>query len=248
MPVEIIPVAEDTYAFFLTGGGSAIMIDPGEPAPVQTALRRLQLPLKHILVTHAHSDHTGGCRTLAKDWNCPVSGPPGVPGITQPITLSQWIQTPVASVQALHTPGHTKHHLCYFISGPDPFLFSGDTLFGAGCGRVSDQAYPDMWMSLQQLRKLPPETRVYFGHEYTLENLSFALHLEPENRHVQHRLEASHQRLTSTNTTCPSTLAEECLTNPFLRADDPRLADAIGQSGADPARVFTELRQRKDRW
>ncbi|HEV2000699.1 MAG TPA: hydroxyacylglutathione hydrolase, partial [Xanthobacteraceae bacterium] len=142
-------------------------------------------------------------------------------------------------------PGHTAGHISYWFED-ERLLFAGDTLFALGCGRPFERPAPVLWDSLKKLRALPDDTRLYCGHEYTLANARFSVTVDPKNRALKERLKVIEAQRARNEPTLPSTLKEEKATNPFLRADDPAIAEAIGMKGADPAAVFAELRERKN--
>jgi hydroxyacylglutathione hydrolase len=145
----------------------------------------------------------------------------------------------------LFIPGHTRGHIAFWFAD-DAALFCGDTLFAMGCGRMFEGTAPQMWASLDKLRRLPPETRVFCGHEYTQANARFAVTIEPGNAQLAARAKQVDGLRAEGRPTIPSTMATELATNPFLRADQPAVAAAVGLAGADPAAVFAEVRKRKD--
>ncbi|HEY2111949.1 MAG TPA: hydroxyacylglutathione hydrolase, partial [Dongiaceae bacterium] len=150
-----------------------------------------------------------------------------------------------AEAEVLFIPGHTRGHIAFHFRG-ERALFCGDTLFSLGCGRMFEGTAPMMWASLDKLRRLPPETRVFCGHEYTAANARFAVSIDPENPALRRREREIAQLRAQDKPTIPSTMGEECAANPFLRADDPALAAAVGLPDAPPAEVFGEIRRRKD--
>lgn len=236
----VIPELSDNYCYVCHYGESALVVDPAEADPVMQLLEGKALKPEMMLVTHGHADHTGGCRELERKYGVTVAA----------VSDGMRITFGGGELLVIHTPGHTTDHYCYFLSpaAGEPMLFAGDTLFGGGCGRVNGGQYAQMWDSLLKLRALPPETQVCFGHEYTLDNLAFAQNLEPDNPHVRARLVRERVRLGGTGMTAPSTMRDELLTNPFLRADDPVLQVAADMNGADPLEVFTFLRRCKNDW
>lgn len=238
--MHVIPVLSDNYCYVCHFDESALVVDPAAAAPVIQLLEEHALKLELMLITHGHADHTGGCRELERKYGVSAAA----------VSDGMRIAFAGSEVLVMHTPGHTADHSCFFLNPAvgAPLLFGGDVLFGGGCGRVNGGAYEAMWSSLLRLRALPPETRVCFGHEYTLDNLEFALSVEPENQLVRTRLEHETARLAESGVTAPSILREELLTNPFLRTDDPVLQAAVGMNGAAPLEVFTFLRRRKNTW
>lgn len=233
------------------------MVDPGEAAPVQEELRRRSARLSAILVTHHHPDHTAGIETLLRDAEVPVYGPANenhpVPGLTHPLREGGRI-TPEGldtSFEVIEVPGHTAGHIAYYgIHGGDGTLFSGDTLFFAGCGRLFEGDAAQMRASLAKLRDLPEDTRVYCGHEYTEKNLTFAAAVEPDNAEIAAQLDGAREMRARGRPTPPSTIALEKRVNPFMRWDQPAAVAAAGHyAGHEPSgpdEVFAILRQWKD--
>ncbi len=145
----------------------------------------------------------------------------------------------------LFIPGHTRGHIAFHFRS-ERAVFCGDTLFSLGCGRMFEGTAPMMWASLDKLRRLPPQTRVYCGHEYTAANARFAVTVDPDNPALRRREREVGALRAKSEPTIPSTMGEECAANPFLRADDPALAASIGLPGAAPSEVFGEIRRLKD--
>lgn len=197
---------QDNYAYLIEDGQRVMIIDPSETNPVLDWLLKNGRTLSHILITHNHADHTGGVEALRKKFGAEVIGPESGPH-------------PLNGVEAIDTPGHCFPHVAYYFPAQG-WVFSGDCLFGAGCGRLSGDSAAAMWASLQKLAALPDETRVFFGHEYTLDNLAFAAFVEPGNPAIQARRQRVTAALDAGGFSTPSTMAEEKATNPFLRAGD----------------------------
>lgn len=245
----------DNYIWALvdTDSARALVVDPGDHAPVQSALRDRGLSLAGILVTHHHPDHTGGIRPLLAQSSVPVWGPAAerIPGRTEALAEGD----PVCPAgfdlefQVLECPGHTAGHIAYYGAG---MLFCGDTLFAGGCGRLFEGTPEQMARSLGRFAALPADTGVYCAHEYTQANLTFAAAVEPDNDAVAERLEAVRRARADDRITLPSTIGEELATNPFLRTDSEtvqrRAAGHAGQSLKDPVAVFAAVRAWKDRF
>jgi hydroxyacylglutathione hydrolase len=272
MALQIIPILalKDNYIWLLykEGQKAAIVVDPGVAPPVLQALARYQLSLSAILITHHHWDHTQGVAPLLRQ--CPpgsiaVFGPAkeSIPYLTQALRDKDRINLLEAylSLEVLEIPGHTRGHIAYFSrdAKPYPLLFSGDTLFGGGCGKLFEGTAIEMYHSLVKLCALPNQTRIYCGHEYTEINLSFAHWLEPNNRMIQDRLYQVRQLKKQSQSSMPSLLEEEKLTNPFLRCDQPAFLKAIAlsidsmqsiTSVASPSavQIFEKIRKLKDNW
>ncbi len=206
MTVHILPVLEDNYAYVVEYGDYVLAVDPSVAGPVIERLDQVGGKLSHIMITHYHGDHTGGVAELRARYGAAVIDPSSGPH-------------PLAGVEAIETPGHCFPHAAFYFKEAG-WLFSGDCLFGAGCGRLAGDAAEVMWRSLQKLAALPDATKVYFGHEYTLDNLAFAAAVEPANAAIAGRRARVAAALAAGGFSPPSTMAEEHATNPFLRAGD----------------------------
>ena len=250
--IEQIPVLADNYIYVAhdPASGATAAVDPAAAEPVLAALQRHGWRLSHILNTHHHGDHTGGNLDLKRATGCQVVGArrdaARIPGIDVEIGEGDNFLLGHAAAMVLETPGHTSGHIAFWF--PDSLaLFCGDTLFSLGCGRLFEGSAAEMWASLAKLRALPAETRVYCAHEYTAANGRFARLVERDNPALAARLAQVNRLTAAGRPTVPSTLGEERAANPFLRADIPAVARAVGrEAGADPAEVFGELRRRKD--
>lgn len=254
MQVTIIPCLSDNYAYLLTAEGSldAVVVDPSEAAPVQRELDQLGLRLVGILCTHHHGDHVGGnAELVARHPGIPVYGHESDRGRIpeQTVFLKHEEKFSIAGLhfQALHIPGHTLGAVAYVGHGA---AFTGDTLFAAGCGRLFEGTPAMMYESLNvKLARLPDETKVYCGHEYTASNLKFAAHVEPSNQDVQAKAAKVTALRAQGKPTVPSTLGDERATNPFMRCDSAEIqANVQGRLGADrsPAAVLGAIRAEKD--
>ncbi|HES75663.1 MAG TPA: hydroxyacylglutathione hydrolase [bacterium] len=253
MHIHPIPAFEDNYIWLLVDGNHAAVIDPGQADPVIDYLENHQLKLKAILLTHHHYDHIDGAQTLRERYPCPVYGPK----MHEIDTLAQsegdsidLSSDGLGRWQVIATPGHTLDHLAYFSPSSPPVLFCGDTLFGAGCGKLFEGTAEQMQSSLEKIRALPDDTLIYCGHEYTEDNLRFATLAEPDNRAIHQRIASSRAQRARNEPTLPSTLALEKATNPFLRWDDAELlaqAEQHVRHNLDsPASVFAAVRAWKD--
>ncbi len=234
----------DNYTFVLESQGEAVVIDPGEASPVLRTLERLGSRLLAVLCTHAHFDHTGGNQELVRRTDCEVLLPDDS-GADRMLGVGPFEFT------VLGTPGHSADSVCFYlpeVDGQPGDVFTGDTMFCGGCGRLFTRSPEAMWASLCKLAALPPETRVFCGHDYTLENYEFAVTLEPENSALRARLAEARRLASDGSVTVPSTIAAECATNVFLRAADPNLRRVLGMESATDVEVFAEVRRRKDRF
>jgi len=249
--LEILPIPafRDNYIWLLHNGRQATVVDPGDSTPVIRTLQQLGLNLDTILITHHHDDHIGGVSTLLQTWPATVYAPSH--------TLHRFPHVPVAegtrltlpsldtAFTVLAVPGHTLEHVAYYGAN---CLFCGDTLFGAGCGRLFEGTPAQMFASLQRLANLPAETRVFCAHEYTEHNLRFARSLEPDNDAVNSRLQETLDTRAKGQPTLPSTMQQELATNPFLRCNTESLQLASGARQQNPLQVFTALREMRNNY
>lgn len=256
MQVTIVPCLKDNYAYVLLAPGAthAVVVDPSEAEPVERALAELGVPLGAILATHHHVDHVGGNAALVERFpGIPVYGHASdrgrIPGQTELVEHGQAIAVCGLSFRALHIPGHTLGALAYAGEGA---VFTGDTLFAAGCGRLFEGTPAQMHESLNvTLAALPDSTLVYCGHEYTASNLRFAAHLEPANTAISEKAKRVAEQREQNIATVPSTLEEEKATNPFMRVDSPAIIERFAESlGADrsPAAILGAVRAAKDKF
>jgi hydroxyacylglutathione hydrolase len=230
--------------------GATAAIDAPEAAPIEAALKQTGWKLTDILVTHHHADHTQGIAALKEHHKCRVVAPAGeakkIAHIDETVREGDTVKVGSLEARVLETPGHTAGHISY-VFGPDKLAFVGDTLFSIGCGRVIEGTPEMMWNSLLKLRALPDDTRIYCGHEYTQANVNFAKTVEAGNAALNARAQQVQKLLAEGKPTIPSTIGEEKAANPFLRADVPEVAKAVGLAGAPAWKVFAEVRERKNR-
>lgn len=250
-----LPAFQDNYLWLLHDGQRALVVDPGDAAPVQAFLAQQGLQLEAILVTHHHPDHTGGVATLREATGAQVWGP-ARERIPEPFTrLAEGDAVRVLGLrfEVLDVPGHTAGHIAYYCPEVDgaPLLFCGDTLFSGGCGRLFEGTAAQMADSLAKLAALPGRARVCCTHEYTLSNLKFATAVEPGNTQLIHYRQQCEEKRSRGEPTLPSTIALENGVNPFLRTRQPAVAQAAhghdpSADPADPIAVFAALRQWKN--
>jgi hydroxyacylglutathione hydrolase len=253
-----LPAFADNYIWVVHQAGEAWAVDPGDAAPLQAALTAHGLSLRGILVTHHHPDHIGGLGALAGSHPCPVWGPAteSIVGLTHRLRGGDTLELLGQTLHVIDVPGHTAGHIAYWCPAPTdgsaPLLFCGDTLFGAGCGRLFEGTPAQMQASLAALAALPGNTRVCCTHEYTLDNLRFALQIEPNNPALVERASMARQLRELSLPTLPSSIALERATNPFLRWAEPDVIQAArtrapNPSSSDgPVAVFAALRSWKN--
>jgi hydroxyacylglutathione hydrolase len=231
--------------------GATAAIDAPDADAVMVALRERGWTLSHIFVTHKHLDHIEGIPALKAACSCEVIGPQRSSAETgmydRLVEDGDSFRWGGAEIRVIATPGHTLDHVSYWLP-EEGLVFVGDTVFALGCGRVIEGTHAMMWESIQRLRELPDDTVLHCGHEYTLANARFAVTVDPGNKRLAERLSEVEAMRSAGKATLPTTIARERATNPFLRADNPAIAAAVGLHSADPAAVFAEIRKRKDRF
>ncbi len=252
MQIEAIAAFEDNYIWALRHAGHVALVDPGEAAPVERYLAKVGARLTAILVTHRHGDHIGGIAELVARHPVPVHGPAheAAEVVTHPHADGDHVRLPElgAELTVLDVPGHTRGHVAYYAR--DVGLFCGDTLFGAGFGRVFEGTLDQMHASLARLAALPPETPVYCAHEYTQSCLRFAEAVEPDNADIAARSARVATQRAAGHPSVPSPLAEELATNPFLRWQAPAVIAAaarrLGHTPKNDAETFGAIRLWRD--
>lgn len=222
LKIDLIPCLSDNYAYLLQDGEGAVgVVDPSEPGPVQAALDARGLKLTHIFNTHHHFDHTGGNLDLKATYGATIIGPRAdahrIPGIDTGLGESDNVTFGVTTAAVLDIPAHTSGHIAFHFAA-DKAVFTGDTLFAMGCGRLFEGTPADMFAAMTKLKALPSDTRVYCGHEYTESNGRFALTVEPDNADLIARMDEVRRQRAASQPTIPSTIALEQATNPFMRA------------------------------
>ena len=256
--IELLPAFADNYIHLISDVdlGLAMVVDPGDPDIVRRALQKKDLQLALILNTHHHSDHVGGNAKLQHDSGAPIIGPDKernhILNLSRGVNDGDIVTFSDMRGQVIETPGHTSGSVCYYFPALKA-LFTGDTLFSLGCGRLFEGSAVELWTSLLKLRALPDDTNIYCSHEYTEKNAAFALALDKNNPALKKRLEEVSEKRRKGLPTLPVTMGQEKQTNPFLRADNPDFLAALAKNGfpvqgTDPAAIFGSLRAAKDRF
>ena len=237
MKVEIISCLQDNYSYLIIDEANnlACIVDPSEAQPVINYLKNKDINLKYILNTHHHFDHIGGNEELKRKYNALVVGykhdSERIPAIDILIDNNEIWESDNFIAKIIHVPGHTKGHICFHFYN-EKLLFTGDTLFSLGCGRIFEGTYEQMFSSLNKIKAMPLDTQIYCGHEYTLNNSKFCVKHDSENLNLQKKIREIRIKLNNNLPTIPSTLKEELDCNIFLRAKD--------------VKTFSKLRDLKD--
>ena len=251
--MQIIPISclTDNYAYIIYDDNfkTVGVIDPSEAQPVISFLEKKNIKLNYILNTHHHFDHIGGNTELKKKYNAKVLGFEGdkhrIPGID--ITIKdneQWIFGN-SLIKILHIPGHTLGHICFFFE-KEKIAFTGDTLFSLGCGRIFEGNHKQMLDSLNKIKSLPKETKIYCGHEYTYKNAEFCMKYEGNNINLKKKFEQIKKLRSQNLPTIPSILKDELKSNIFLRCDQKELKNKLNMKNQEDLEVFKKVRDLKD--
>lgn len=253
LDIELFSCRSDNFGLLLHDPetGLTASVDAPEEGAILDALARRGWTLSHILTTHHHGDHVEANLALKERFGVTIIGPARdagrIPGMDRGVDEGDTVDFAGRRVEVLFTPGHTSGHICYYLP-EEKLLLAADTLFALGCGRLLEGTAADMWRSLSKLAALPDDTRVYFGHEYTLSNARFAVTVDPDNAELAARAKDVERLRAEGAFTAPTTICLEKATNPFLRAGDPAIRRHLGMEGASDAEVFAEIRARKDRF
>jgi len=223
MIIETIPCLQDNYSYLIVDeqNNDACVIDPSEAKPVIDFVERKSINLRYILNTHHHYDHIGGNKELKERYNSIIVGYNGdakrIPGINVLVENNQVWKNDNFEAKIIHIPGHTTGHISFHFFN-EKLIFTGDTLFSLGCGKIFEGTYQEMFESLNKIKSLPADTKIYCGHEYTLQNSKFCIKHDPENTNLQNKILEIAKKLEKAQPTIPSTLKDEIECNIFLRA------------------------------
>ena len=250
MIVTPIPCLTDNYAYIINNNSKLVaVVDPSEALPVITFLEKQNLKLNYILNTHHHFDHIGGNNELKKLYNAKIVGFNGdkhrIPGIDIVLRNDEsWIFGN-STVKILHIPGHTLGHICFFFE-KEKIAFTGDTLFSLGCGRIFEGDHKQMLTSLNKIKELPKDTKIYCGHEYTYKNAEFCIKYDSDNSNLKKRFEIIKKLRSDNLPTIPTTLEDELNSNIFLRCDQNDLKNKLNMKNYEDFKVFRKVRDLKD--
>ena len=251
MKLDIIPCLNDNYSYLIQDKNSdkVAIIDPSEFGPCDYIISKKYKKLDFILNTHHHLDHVGGNKELKKKYSSKVLGfgkdKKRIPEIDILLEENQEFNVGNLIFKTIFIPGHTSGHIAFYFE-KEKVVFTGDTLFSLGCGRIFEGSYKQMFDSLNKIKGLPGDTKIYCGHEYTKNNLQFCLKLNPNNAYLKDREKVIEEKLKDKKPTIPSTIKDEIQTNIFLRYDDLHIKDALNLKKASDLEIFTKLRDLKD--
>jgi len=251
LDITIIPCLQDNYSYIIQDSSTDIVgvVDPSEFNPIDNFIKKKFNKIDFILNTHHHFDHTGGNLKLKKKYNCKIIGSlrdeKKIPGIDVKLEHDDIFKFGNIKFKIILVPGHTSGHICFY-SDKEKIIFTGDTLFSLGCGRVFEGTYSEMLQSLKKIKDLPKDTNIYCGHEYTKKNLDFCKKVEIDNNLLKEKKKWLDLRINKRIPTLPITLGEELDTNIFLRCDVVSVKKSLGMEHSSELEIFKKLRDLKD--
>ena len=251
MKIIPIPCLNDNYAYIVKDNITKTVgvVDPSEAKPIINYLKKEKLELNYILNTHHHFDHIGGNIELQKLYKSKVIGfkddKHRIPGINITLNDGEKFKFGKSQIKVIHIPGHTSGHICFFFE-KEQIAFTGDTLFSLGCGRIFEGDHEQMLLSLNKIKKLPIETKIYCGHEYTLKNAKFCMKYDEKNLDLINQFKKIKELRSKNLPTVPSTLEQELKSNIFLRCDQNDLKIKLNMENIEDYKVFKKVRDLKD--
>ena len=251
LDITIIPCLQDNYSYIIQDSSTDIVgvVDPSEFNPIDNFIKKKFNKIDFILNTHHHFDHTGGNLKLKKKYDCKIIGSlkdeKKIPGIDVKLEHDDIFKFGNIKFKIILVPGHTSGHICFY-SDKEKIIFTGDTLFSLGCGRVFEGTYSEMLQSLKKIKDLPKDTNIYCGHEYTKKNLDFCKKVEIDNHLLKEKKKWLDLRINKRIPTLPITLGEELDTNIFLRCDVVSVKKSLGMEHSSELEIFKKLRDLKD--
>ena len=251
LKINIIPCLQDNYSYIVqdTITGTVGVVDASDFAPVDNFIKKNFNKIDFILTTHHHYDHTGGNLELKKKYKCKIVGSikdeERIPGIDIKLLHDDIFKFGNIEFRIILVPGHTSGHICFY-SDKEKIIFTGDTLFSLGCGRVFEGTYSQMLESLNRIKNLPKVTKIYCGHEYTKKNLDFCSEIEFDNQFLKEKKIWVNLRINKNEPTLPVTIEEELNTNIFLRCNTSSIKKTLGMENSSEVEIFKKLRDLKD--
>ena len=253
LDISIIRCLSDNYSYLIRDNATNLVgvVDPSEFNPVNLEISKTYKKLDFILNTHHHHDHVGGNIDLKKKYNskviCSSYDEGRIPGLDIKKSDGDQFSLGETEFKIMHIPGHTLGHIAFY-SQKNKVIFTGDTLFSLGCGRIFEGTFEQMFKSLEKIKSLPKNTMMYCGHEYTKNNGQFCTSIDEENRKLQNRIKNADDKIKNNLPTIPITLGEELETNIFLRCEDKKIKNKLKMNNASKLEVFTKLRNLKDKF
>ena len=251
MKIEVISCLKDNYSYLIIDEKTkkTCVVDPSESEPIINFLEKSNLKLNYILNTHHHYDHVGGNSELKKKYKSKVVGFKGdykrIPEIDIMLEDGEIWKEENFEAKVIHIPGHTLGHICFYFFNENN-LFTGDTLFSLGCGKIFEGTYEQMFSSLEKIKKLPLETKIYCGHEYTLQNSRFCIQYDKDNKNLIKKIDQINKKMKNNSPTIPSTLEDELKSNIFLRSNNKKIQTNLNINNDSPLATFSKLRDLKD--
>ncbi len=251
--MQITPISclNDNYAYIINDQKTRTVsvVDPSDSKPIIQYLKKNKLNLNFIFNTHHHFDHIGGNIELKKYFNSKIIGfekdKKRIPGIDITLEDNQLFKFGSLELKLMHIPGHTIGHVCFYFK-KEKVIFTGDTLFSLGCGRIFEGSYEQMYDSLNKIKNLSKDTKIYCGHEYTLKNSQFCKKIDPKNANLDKKILEIKSKIQKNLPTVPSTLEDELNCNVFLRCDDEDIKSSLNKKGSNSIEIFSKLRDLKD--
>ena len=249
--VDIIPCLNDNYSYLIFDKDANVVaiIDPSDFNPCDEIVKKKYNKLDYILNTHHHFDHVGGNQKLKEKYKSKVLGyeidKDRIPGIDIALKEKQNFKIGDTSFEVIFIPGHTKGHIAFYFKD-EKIVFTGDTLFSLGCGKVFEGTYEQMFSSLNKLKNLPIDTKIFCGHEYTKKNLEFCLEYDSNNELLRKKSNWINSKIESNSPTVPISIDEEKKTNRFLRCNEPSIKNALNLNNTSEQEIFSKLRHLKD--
>jgi len=249
--IEIIPCLSDNYSYVIQDSDTNLVgvIDPSEFKKIDQVIKKKYKKLDYILNTHHHNDHVGGNEELKKKYKSKIIGyisdKHRIPGLDISIKENEIFLLGNTSFKTLFTPGHTTGHVSFY-SKKDKVLFTGDTIFSLGCGKLFEGTYKQMFDSIQKIKKLPKNTKIYCGHEYTKNNYQFCIEYDKNNANLKKKLEWIELKIKQNLPTIPVTLEDELKQNIFLRCDNSSIKEILKLNNMCEQEIFKKLRDLKD--